>query len=133
MNRSDMSTADMNPKDARALHVELHALDAGADGAAHWVHDLDLRRQEYKIRIGTRDDADIALPAARFPQMGRLHCAIVALPERTALEIHHPLPAATLDGAPAHDATLKPGAHELVIGEYRFRLTVQCAPAGAAA
>lgn len=119
----------MSTTENRQLHIELDALDSDEADATHWTHDLDLRRQEYKVRIGTRASADIVLPRARFPHVGQLHCAIVALPERMALEIYHPLPAATLDGQPADNATLTSGTHELVIGGYRFRLTVQMRPA----
>ena len=114
----------MSATDIRHLQIELDSIDAQR-GPAHWAHELDLRRQEYKVRIGSGGDADFLLPPERFPHIGRLHCAIVALPGRTALEFYHEHPAATLDGKPAHDATLEPGTHELAIGDDRFRLTLR--------
>jgi FHA domain len=110
--------------DMRQIHIELDALDSRQTGTAHWAHDLDLRRQEFKVRIGSREDADIVLPPARFPRIARLHCAIVFQPDRTFLELYNPQPETTLDGKPAAGATLDPGTHELAIGDDRFRLTI---------
>jgi hypothetical protein len=113
----------MSSRERKSVGVELVAL--GASGvSARWSARVERAAQGSRIRVGSGRDADIVLPSDRFPRVGRLHCAIVFVREGTFLELYQADPVATVDGFPADNAVLGAKAHELSIGDYRFRLTI---------
>jgi len=109
-------------KTENSVRVELMALDAsGAETS--WSATAVLFPTGTVVRVGTRPDADIALPPQRFGAIARLHFGIAFVKGQTILELYHPEVPASLDGRPANGARLDAKPHELTIGNYRFRVT----------